>query len=86
VKFAWQQCFAIDILARASTVPEKMTGQLKEHIVTLQSSKDVLTDAGRLKKTLQADSDREPEGSEFMLHLRRFFRRTSKLQLMACEI
>jgi hypothetical protein len=62
-----------------------MTGQLKEHIVTLQSSKDVFTDAGRLKKTLQADSDREPEGSEFMLHLHIFFRRTSKLQLISTD-
>ena len=58
----------------------------RRHIVTLQSSKAVFTDAERLKNTLQADSDREPKGSEFTLHLHMFCRRTSKLQLMACEI
>ena len=79
-------CYSHPARHGPSTVPEKMTGQLREHIVTLQSSKAVFTDAERLKNTLQADSDREPKGSGFMLHLHTFCRRTSKLQLMACEI
>ena len=63
-----------------------MTGQLKNTLSHWQSSKAVFTDAERLKNTLQADSDRVPKGSRFMLHLHMFCRRTNKFQPMACEI